>query len=389
MTKLTLHLENQAAMACLAADLACFLPHNVTLTLAGDLGAGKTFFAQCFLRALGVTQPVNSPTFQIAAFYDTTRGRVWHYDLYRLKDPHELAEIGLFDAYHDLFTLIEWPDRLGAYTPRARVVNITIDFVSNQQTARKVTLDFADVLDMPTTAFIYAAGFGERMRPLTLDTPKPLIKVNGQPILAYILGQCLAAGLKRVVVNTHYLGQQIEDFLAQYRDRIEIILSHEDHILDTGGGLKQALPLFADQVFFALNGDSLLCDGPGLPAMIRMALKYRSDMDILLLLQKVGQGMITPGRGDYHMMHDRLTRAIDRKGDYMFTGARIVHRRVFEATPDGPFLFLQCMDRAQNLATLYGMVHDGEWHHLSTPDDVQLVSDHLKKLSNQSAKVVP
>src|ERR1700679_1498727 len=90
------------------------------------------------------------------------------------------------------------------------------------------------------TAMILAAGRGERMQPLTLQKPKPLLEVGGRTMLDRALDKLLAQGVKRAVVNTFYLAEQIEAHLAARRD-IDIIISRETEILDTGGGIKNAL----------------------------------------------------------------------------------------------------------------------------------------------------
>ena len=108
-------------------------------------------------------------------------------------------------------------------------------------------------------AFVLAAGKGERLRPLTLETPKPLLKVRGRPILEHVLRSLEPLGLKRVVVNSWYLGEQIESYVNSSRDRFafKLLLSKEEELLGTGGGLKQALQYLEAESFWMLNGDCL------------------------------------------------------------------------------------------------------------------------------------
>src|ERR1700744_2689540 len=103
------------------------------------------------------------------------------------------------------------------------------------------------------TAMILAAGRGERMRPLSLQKPKPLLEVGGRAMLDHALDKLIAAGIKRAVVNAFYLGEQVEAHWAKRRD-IEIVISKETELLDTGGGIKNALKHF-DAPFLALNAD--------------------------------------------------------------------------------------------------------------------------------------
>src|ERR1700744_2694799 len=103
------------------------------------------------------------------------------------------------------------------------------------------------------TAMILAAGRGVRMQPLSLQRPKPLLEVGGRAMLDHALDKLIAIGIKRAVVNAFYLAEQIEAHCAKRRD-IEIIISREDELLDTGGGIKNALRHF-DAPFFALNAN--------------------------------------------------------------------------------------------------------------------------------------
>ena len=102
-------------------------------------------------------------------------------------------------------------------------------------------------------------------------------------------------------------------------------------------------------------------------------------MDILILLQPLEKMSLTHGVGDYDLDQDgRAIRSPDQKGSYMFTSMRINAPHIFNDAPDGAFSYLQLLDQAQTRGRLYGLVHDGNWHHISTPDDVKRVNDALK-----------
>lgn len=131
-------LADEAATASLAAALARRVRPGDVLTLAGPLGAGKTSFARSFIRALGVGEEVPSPTFTLVQTYETARGTIWHFDLYRLTEPDEVRELGLEEALIDGIVLIEWPDRLGASPPCERL-DIVFE-VADGATARRATL---------------------------------------------------------------------------------------------------------------------------------------------------------------------------------------------------------------------------------------------------------
>jgi MurNAc alpha-1-phosphate uridylyltransferase len=233
---------------------------------------------------------------------------------------------------------------------------------------------------LPSKAFILAAGFGTRLKPLTLTTPKPMVPVNGKPMLDHAIDQLSAAGIDEIVINTHYLADKIEKHVHT-RTRPNIILSHEPDILDTGGGIKNALHHFDDHPFFIVSGDSVWEDTPGDNCLKSLQNAWDPDkMDILILLQPVNSMTVTKGVGDYHIDDQgRAIRARDKSGDYMFTSIRINHPRIFDAAPDRPFSYLDLLDQAESNGRLYALVNKGNWHHISTPEDLEAVNKHLSQ----------
>jgi tRNA threonylcarbamoyl adenosine modification protein YjeE len=120
-------LPDLAATDALARRLAPWLGKKDVVTLQGDLGAGKTTFARALLGALGITEDVPSPTFTLVQSYDTPDFPVYHFDLYRLKNPHEMEEIGFDDACAHGLVLVEWPERAASFMPRHRLA-LRFDF---------------------------------------------------------------------------------------------------------------------------------------------------------------------------------------------------------------------------------------------------------------------
>src|SRR3954453_17956853 len=117
--------------------------------------------------------------------------------------------------------------------------------------------------EVPHTAMIMAAGLGKRMRPLTATRPKPLIEVNGKALLDHVLEKLRIAGVRKIVVNVHYLADALEAHLASRDHGLEIVISDErDLLMETGGGLVRAEPLIETDPFLALNSDNLWIDGP-------------------------------------------------------------------------------------------------------------------------------
>lgn len=232
---------------------------------------------------------------------------------------------------------------------------------------------------MPTKAFILAAGKGTRLKPHTDTMPKPMVPVAGVPIIGHTLQKLEKAGVKDVMVNLHHLPGVLETYLKTIQ-RPQIHYSHEDALLDTGGGVQKVLPFFEGQDFFMINGDALWIEGKNGPALSRLAQNWDPKaMDILLLLQPVDGMTLTGGVGDYDIAPDgRATRRKDKGGSHMFAGVRITTPRIFDRVIGDTYSFLELMDRAEAAGRLYGLIHDGEWHHISTPDDLARVDAHLR-----------
>jgi tRNA threonylcarbamoyladenosine biosynthesis protein TsaE len=118
---IAIDLPDEAGTAALAARLAAVARPGDVIALKGELGAGKTSFARAFIRALGGTGEVPSPTFTLVQLYELASATVWHFDGYRLRDPEEAWELGIDDAFAEGISLIEWPERFGALLPARRL----------------------------------------------------------------------------------------------------------------------------------------------------------------------------------------------------------------------------------------------------------------------------
>jgi MurNAc alpha-1-phosphate uridylyltransferase len=220
------------------------------------------------------------------------------------------------------------------------------------------------------TAMILAAGRGERMRPLSLQKPKPLLEVGGRTMLDHALDKLIGAGIKRVVVNAFYLAEQIEAHCAKRRD-IEIIISHETELLDTGGGIKNALRHF-DAPFFALNADLPWMDGtaPSLPGMQEMW--DAEKMDTLLLLMPTSKARGFEPKGDFALDKDGRAwrKSLNPPRPYVCLGAQIVKPELFEKIPDKIFSNNKIWNDAEARGKLFGFTHTGNCYHVGTPEDL-------------------
>ena len=216
---------------------------------------------------------------------------------------------------------------------------------------------------------IMGAGLGVRMRPLTDDRPKPLIIVAGKTLLDHSIDRLVEAGVTMIVVNLHYKAQMLRTHLAKRYD-VEIRYSDEtDQLLDTGGGVVKALSNFNGKPFFVLNSDSIWVEGP-VSALSSMIEHWNEDqMDGLLLLADMATAIGYEGNGDFVLKaQGQLLRARQHAGAaYAYPGVQIVHPRLFDDAPEGPFSTNLMWDRAIAKGRLYGTVLDGVWIHVGTP----------------------
>jgi MurNAc alpha-1-phosphate uridylyltransferase len=222
------------------------------------------------------------------------------------------------------------------------------------------------------TAMVLAAGFGERMRPLTLRVPKPLVELAGRPLIDHVLDRLTAAGVETAVVNVHYLPDVLEEWLARRAGtKPAIVISDErDALLDTGGGAKLGLPRLGPGPFFVHNADTVWTEG-ATPALSRMlSLWDPATMDALLLLAPLSSSLGYGGKGDFAMAPDgRLTRRAEKQVvPFAFAGVSLCDERLFADSPEGAFSLNLLWDRALAEGRLFGMRLDGHWMHAGTPE---------------------
>ncbi len=222
------------------------------------------------------------------------------------------------------------------------------------------------------TAMVLAAGLGERMRPLTLTMPKPMVPLAGKPLIGHVFDRLTQAGVETAIVNVHYLPEQIEAFVQNRKDQLPkaIISDERGVLLNTGGGVVRALPLLGPGPFFIHNADTVWSEGAA-NTLKRMLRKWDSArMDALMLLAPLVTSIGYGGRGDFTMAPDgRLTRRAEREVvPFAFAGVSLCDARMFEGAPDGAFSLNLLWDHALACGRLYGIRLDGRWMHVGTPE---------------------
>jgi MurNAc alpha-1-phosphate uridylyltransferase len=229
---------------------------------------------------------------------------------------------------------------------------------------------------MPHSAIVMAAGLGERMRPLTLERPKPLLELGGKPLIDFALDHLAEAGIGNVIVNLHYKGEMIREYLVK-RTNPPITFQPEETLLDTGGAAKLAVPKLGNDPFFVLNADTVYLNGQT-RALTRMADGWRDEaMDVLLMLVAVPRGE-TP---DYAMAADgRLSfRPRQPTPTYGMRAVSMIHPRLFGVAPEGKFSLSELWRHAEARGRLFGLEHDGLCYHLSTPADLTRANEDFRQ----------
>jgi N-acetyl-alpha-D-muramate 1-phosphate uridylyltransferase len=233
------------------------------------------------------------------------------------------------------------------------------------------------VIAPPKTAMVLAAGLGTRLRPISDAVPKPLVEINGRALLDHAIDRLELAGVEEVVVNAHYKAELVAEQLAR-RAHPRIRISREAELLDTGGGVANALP-WLGELFYVVNSDILWLDSKAY-ALIRLAHAFDPEMtDAVLLLQRTVTAVGYDGLGDYFLDPAGIPR---RRGEreiapFLFAGIQLLHRRLFDGVGDRVYSLNRLYDRAAAAGRLRAIVHDGEWYHVGTPAGLDATRERL------------
>jgi MurNAc alpha-1-phosphate uridylyltransferase len=221
------------------------------------------------------------------------------------------------------------------------------------------------------SAMVLCAGLGTRMAtPANNALPKPLVQLGGKALIDHALDRLAAAGIKRAVVNVHHKADLIELHLRERKaPRIEIS-DERAALLDTGGGVKKALPRLGPGAFLIHTSDSVWIEGVGSNLARLSAAWDDAAMDCLLLLAVASTSHGYQGRGDFALDSDgriRRKRVEQEIVPFAFTGVSIAHPRLFDGSPEGTFSLNLAWSRAIGAGRAYGVRMDGEWMHVGTP----------------------
>jgi len=239
-----------------------------------------------------------------------------------------------------------------------------------------------------TQIFIFCAGRGERMMPLTATTPKPLLKIKNQPILARILDNLnLIPSIERIIINTFYLSNEFEHFLSQINNP-KIILSKEINKIETGGGLIYALDkIDLTQPLITLNGDVLWHDAENFSDLDYIYENFlKTDCDFLLGLKKSGDFIGYDGKGDFKLIGNSLQRNFNIHGEnlsHVYVGMQVINPLILKNfVQENPTktsfsvaeFYKNAVADKYILNRVSGLELKGQYFHIGTPQNLELVN---------------
>ena len=222
---------------------------------------------------------------------------------------------------------------------------------------------------------MFAAGFGTRMRPLTLDRPKPLIKVGGQTLIDRTLDLARATAPEPIVANLHYKARMLE---AHLQGTGVTTLIESPDILDTGGGLKNALPWLGSNPIMTTNTDAIWMGAN--PFETALAAWDPDKMDVLLVCIPLEKCVGRAGTGDFDMSKSGT---LERGESYVHGGVQIIKPETLEQIDDSIFSLNRVWNQVAATKRLYGVHYDGQWCGIGTPSGIDLAEAMLKRSADE------
>ena len=222
-------------------------------------------------------------------------------------------------------------------------------------------------------AMILAAGLGTRMRPLTLDTPKPLIRVGSKNLLERSINLLENHGVEKIIINVHHLGDQIEKFILNIKSNIKIDISNEKNLLlDTGGGVKEGTKIFDKNPFFVLNPDTLWLSNY-LDEMKSLEKIFFENKKPSLLLVNKKLSFDTSFKGDFNLKDNIVSKDIEN--NFIFTGLQLIDRNCLNMINKKVFSMNEVWDKLIDENKLYGLESRQKFYHLNTENMYNKISN--------------
>ena len=219
-------------------------------------------------------------------------------------------------------------------------------------------------------AMILAAGFGKRIHPLTLKHPKPLLKIGNKTLLSNTINFLKLFGIKQAVINVHYLGEQIIDYINRNQFNLTInIVKEKDKILNTGGGVLNAIQYFSHEPFLIINPDTIWNSHylKELRLMEKSFFENKKGKCSLLVVNKK-KSFDQSFKGDFNLKNNLINRKDKEDLDTIYTGLQIIKPEVFNGLSEEAFSINRIWDKLIQRNELYGTESNIDFFHVSTLD---------------------
>tara|TARA_Y100000590_G_scaffold470226_1_gene662892 strand:- start:5169 stop:5897 length:729 start_codon:yes stop_codon:yes gene_type:complete len=228
-------------------------------------------------------------------------------------------------------------------------------------------------------AFILAAGFGKRLLPLTEHTPKPLLNINNTPMIEYILDALSSINIRKVHINSHYLSDKIEQYFMN-RDSPYIKITKEKKLLDTGGGIKNALKHDNKDPIFVINCDAILLQNYPKLLLDLESVFFSENMDAMLALSKISHAVGYSGSGDFFIDKDGMIhKTCLGNNKFVFMGISILNPKVLDRLDKKDFSLTEIWDQLIENNRCYGFVYDKTWCHTGNLNSLDYANNFFKK----------
>ena len=214
------------------------------------------------------------------------------------------------------------------------------------------------------TALILCAGYGKRLKPITNDTPKPLLKVNKVNLLDNTLKFIQSTGINKVKINTFYLSDQIKKFIENQNYSLDIkVINENEKILDTGGGIYNLIKNSEEEDFLTLNPDTLW-NSNYLNTLLEMeSLYFKNRIKNILMVVKNTRSFDNRLKGDFNLNGNKLSK--DNSNEFIYTGCQILNRKIFQQIDNNIFSISKIWNELLERKELYGYESTNEFVHLT------------------------
>ena len=224
------------------------------------------------------------------------------------------------------------------------------------------------------TAFILCAGFGKRLNPLTLNTPKPLIKFNSISVLETCINLIESLGIRQIILNTFYLKNQIHNFINQNKFKSKItIIEDGDNILDTGGGINNMMKHTNEDDILIFNSDTIWKKYYSKEIIEMEKIYFSEKLKNILLLVKKELSFDKNLNGDFDLQNNLIIKNNDRK--FIYTGCQTINKKLFSNYKVKNFSITKVWNNLIEKKELYGFETNNEFYHLTDLETFKKLQD--------------